>query len=65
MSLDSRTEVLEARLAEELEERTEFCDWLSVCTSCSGGGGTAPCSVTPTSPNGVCTTAPTSKGWCW
>jgi hypothetical protein len=75
MSLNSQhvTEELDARLAEELEERTEFTDWLSVLTSCCGGGGTSgggtvACSITPSSPNGVCTTAPTSNGssgWCW
>jgi hypothetical protein len=36
------TEDLEARLAEELEERTEFCDWVSICCTCCG------CTKTPT-----------------
>ncbi len=36
------TESLEARLAEELEERTEFCDWVSICCTCCG------CCKTPT-----------------
>ena len=55
------TENLEARLAEELEERTEFCDWVSCCTSCCGGS-TTPCTSGPSSTGSVCTTAP-SKGY--
>jgi hypothetical protein len=43
---------LELRLAEELEERTEFCDWISVCCSC------CPTKATPTGcaalPQGSC-----------
>ncbi len=64
MKLDAQlaTENLEARLAEELEERTEFCDWLSVCTSSCGGGSTTTCTTGPSSSGTVCTTAP-SKGW--
>jgi hypothetical protein len=46
MSLESQlaTEPLEARLAEELEERTEFCDWVSICCTCCGSS----CKSTPT-----------------
>jgi hypothetical protein len=63
MSLESQlaTEPLEARLAEELEERTEFCDWLSCCTSCCGGSTTS-CTTGPSSAGTTCTTSP-SKGW--
>jgi hypothetical protein len=59
LDLQLATETLEARLAEELEERTEFCDWLSVTTSCCGGAGTT-CTTGPSSPGTVCTT-PTTK----
>jgi hypothetical protein len=64
MHLDSQlaTETLETRLAEELEERTEFCDWLSCCSSSCGGGGTTTCTTGPSSSGTVCTTTP-SKGW--
>ena len=46
MFLDSQpsTENLDARLAEELEERTEFCDWISICCTCCG----CPTKSTPT-----------------
>ena len=43
---------LEARLAEELEERTEFCDWLSICSSVCGSGTSG------------CTTGPSGSGSC-
>jgi hypothetical protein len=60
MNLDAQlaTENLEARLVEELEERTEFCDWLSVCTSCCGSGTTS-CTTGPSSSSSNCPTAPT------
>jgi hypothetical protein len=66
MKLDAQlaTKNLEARLAEELEERTEFCDWVSVCTTCAGTccGSTTTCTTGPSSTGTVCTTTP-SKGW--
>jgi hypothetical protein len=40
------TEGLEARLAEELEERTEFCDWISICCTHSGCTKTTPTTCT-------------------
>jgi len=60
MTLDSQlTENLEARLAEELEERTEFCDWVSICYSCCGGGSsTSSCTQSASGP-GTCSTTPT------
>jgi hypothetical protein len=51
---------LEARLAEELEQRTEFCDWLSVCSSACGnpcGGSTTTCTTGPSGTGSVCTTS--------
>jgi len=59
------TEDLEARLAEELEERTEFCDWLTVCCTCCGGStGTTTCPPSPTG-TATCTatTTTTKTGW--
>jgi hypothetical protein len=61
MNLESQlaTENLEARLAEELEERTEFCDWLSICCSCCGtkcGGGTTTCTTGPSNSGTTCST---------
>ena len=66
MNLDANlaTESLEARIAEELEERTEFCDWLSVLTSCCGGGGTTSCTNAATcSVTSSTSTTTSSKGW--
>ena len=60
MNLDAQlaTENLDARIAEELEERTEFCDWLSVCTSCCGGSTTT-CTTGPSSTGSQCPVTPT------
>jgi hypothetical protein len=56
MNLASRpaTENLEARLAEELEERTEFCDWVSICYSCCHT--TTTCTPNPSGPSTCSTT---------
>jgi hypothetical protein len=59
MNLNSQiNETLDVRLAEELEERTEFCDWVSLCyTYC--GSTTTTCTPNTSGP-GTCSTAPTT-----
>ncbi len=63
MNIDSQlaTDNLEARLAEELEERTEFCDWVSVCYSCCCGHTTQTCTPQPSGPATCSTTS--SSSW--
>jgi hypothetical protein len=54
MAINSQIETLEVRLAEELEERTEFCDWVSLCYTCCGNSA----------PTSTCTTNPSAPGSC-
>jgi len=60
MTLNSQlNNTLEVRLADELDERTEFCDWVSVCYSYCGHSSTptTTCTPNPSGP-GTCSTTP-------